>query len=210
MRTNEVADLLDAAGFDRVVMETVGVGQSELDIAAATDTTVVVLVPESGDGIQAMKAGLMEIADCFVMNKADRPGADQAVQSIKMILGFKPQREGRRWKPEIVTAVANEGKGVDAVASLIEQHKTFLESTGGLEQKRAARLRHRIRELIDAQLQVDFWNAERTAELEREMENVLRHRVTPYDLAERLLAQFKSQLNDTVVRERRQSAASKQ
>lgn len=191
-RANEAADILDAAGFDRVLMETVGVGQSELDIAGAADTTVVVLVPESGDGIQAMKAGLMEIADFFVMNKADRPGADQAVMSIKMILGFKPQRGEPAWLPDVVKTVANEGEGVEVVAGLIENHKRFLELSGGLERKRKVRLRNRIRELIDARLQVDFWNAERTEALEREIETVLNHQSTPYDLALKLLAQWKS------------------
>ncbi len=90
--TEEVVDVLDAFGFDRILIETVGVGQSELDIAAAADTTVVVLVPESGDGIQAMKAGLMEIADLFVVNKADRPGADRLVRDVEMMLRL---REGR-------------------------------------------------------------------------------------------------------------------
>ncbi len=88
----EAADVLDAAGKEVIIMETVGVGQSELDIAGAADTTVVVLVPESGDSIQAMKAGLMEIADFFVLNKADRAGADQAVMAIQMILHFRKRR----------------------------------------------------------------------------------------------------------------------
>jgi LAO/AO transport system kinase len=193
-RTKEAADILDAAGFDRVLMETVGVGQSELDIASAADTTIVVLVPESGDGIQAMKAGLMEIADFFVMNKADRPGADQAVMSINMILGFKPQHREQGWQSEVVKTVASEGEGVEAVAALIESHRSFLASSGELARKRKARLRNRIRELIDAQLQVDFWNAERSEELERAIETVLNHELTPYDVASRLLSQFKGSM----------------
>jgi LAO/AO transport system kinase len=87
--TGEVADVMDAFGFDRILIETVGVGQSELDVAAAADTTVVVLVPESGDGIQVMKAGLMEIADVFVVNKADRPGADRLRQELEVALGLR-------------------------------------------------------------------------------------------------------------------------
>ncbi len=193
-RTKEAADILDAAGFDRILMETVGVGQSELDIASAADTTIVVLVPESGDGIQAMKAGLMEIADFFVMNKADRPGADQAVMSIKMILGFKPQHREQGWQSEVVKTVASEGEGVEAVATLIESHRSFLASSGELARKRKARLRNRIRELIDAQLQVDFWNTERSEELERAIETVLNHELTPYDVASRLLSQFKGSM----------------
>jgi len=101
----EAADVLDAAGEDIVLMETVGVGQSELDIAGAADTTIVVLVPESGDSIQAMKAGLMEIADFFVLNKADRAGADQAVMALQMILNF---RHAEGWRPGVVKSVAND------------------------------------------------------------------------------------------------------
>ena len=181
-RANEAADILDAAGFDRVLMETVGVGQSELDIAGAADTTVVVLVPESGDGIQAMKAGLMEIADFFVMNKSDRPGADQAVMSIKMILGFKSKGD-TEWAPEVVKTVANQAVGVDEVATIVERHKAFLESTDGLERKRTARLRNRVRELVDGKLQVTFWNEERTRELELGLASLLNRATTPYDLA---------------------------
>ncbi|HEX6133667.1 MAG TPA: methylmalonyl Co-A mutase-associated GTPase MeaB [Longimicrobiales bacterium] len=89
LATKEIADVMDAFGFDRIIVETVGVGQSELDIAAAADSTVVVLVPESGDGIQAMKAGLMEAADLFVINKSDRPGADRVAREISMMLHFR-------------------------------------------------------------------------------------------------------------------------
>ncbi|HET9982047.1 MAG TPA: methylmalonyl Co-A mutase-associated GTPase MeaB [Longimicrobiales bacterium] len=99
--TKEVADVMDAFGFDRIIIETVGVGQSELEIAAAADTTVVVLVPESGDSIQAMKAGLMEIADLFVVNKADRPGAQRLARDIEMMLHLRAgnvrPKAGRRW-----------------------------------------------------------------------------------------------------------------
>ncbi len=126
-RAKEAADVLDAAGYDVVMLETVGVGQSELDIAGAADTTVVVLVPESGDGIQAMKAGLMEIADIFVLNKADRPGADQAVMSLRMILGFR-SHDAESWMPEVLKTQASEGKGIDDVVVQIQKHRLYLES----------------------------------------------------------------------------------
>jgi len=124
-KTREAADILDASGMEIILLETVGVGQSELDIAGAADTTVVVLVPESGDGIQAMKAGLMEIADFFVLNKADRPGADQAVMSIKMILGFRPH-DAVSWMPDVLKTVASEGKGIQEIADLIAKHRAHL------------------------------------------------------------------------------------
>jgi LAO/AO transport system kinase len=96
-KAKDAADILDAAGFDFVLFETVGVGQSELDIAKAADTTIVVLVPESGDAVQAMKSGLMEIADFFVVNKADREGADQAVRALKTILSFRITHAEDEW-----------------------------------------------------------------------------------------------------------------
>ncbi len=176
----EAADILDAAGGDVVLMETVGVGQSELDIAGAADTTIVVLVPESGDSIQAMKAGLMEIADFFVLNKADRSGADQAVMSLQMILNFR-RTEG--WRPAVLRAIASEGSGIEGIAAEIDAHRAYLESTGSLAEKRSRRLRQRIRDLVADRLRIDFWTAEREALLDAKVKDVMALRSTPYDAA---------------------------
>ena len=184
----EAADVLDAAGKDIVIMETVGVGQSELDIAGAVDTTIVVLVPESGDSIQAMKAGLMEIADFFVMNKADRPGADQAVMSIKMILAF---RKNSSWVPDVLKAVASEGKGTEEVATKIAEHRAFLERDEGLLQKRRARVEERVKELVADRLRVDFWTDQRRSLFADRLDAVVRLQSTPYDLALELLRDFR-------------------
>lgn len=192
-KAKEAADVLDAAGHQIILLETVGVGQSELDIASAADTTVVILVPESGDGIQAMKAGLMEIADFFVLNKADRPGADQAVQSIKTILGFRQHTEATVWMPDVLKAVGSEGKGIDEIAQAIAAHRKSLETSGGLEQKRRRRLEQRIRALVEEQLQVDFWTSDRSEALQRELSRVIERNQTPYELAGRLIADFKNQ-----------------
>lgn len=189
-KAKEAADILDAAGYEIVLMETVGVGQSELDIASAADTTIVVLVPESGDGIQAMKAGLMEIGDFFVLNKADRPGADQAVMSIKMILGFRPH-DAESWLSDVVKTQASDGKGVGEVADLIRRHREYLASSGKLEQRRTDRLERRIREIIDDRLHVDFWDHKRSGELVSRLGKVYRKELTPYDLAEILVEDFK-------------------
>jgi LAO/AO transport system kinase len=189
-RAKEAADVLDAAGYDIILMETVGVGQSELDIASAADTTVVVLVPESGDGIQAMKAGLMEIADFFVMNKADRPGAEQAVMSLKMILGFRAH-DAASWMPEVVQTQAQNGKGIEEVASIIQQHRSFLESNDALERRRKLRLERRIREIIDDQLHIDFWNNERLIELHEKLGLLLQRQSNPYDVAADLINGFR-------------------
>jgi LAO/AO transport system kinase len=166
-------------------METVGVGQSELDIARAADTTVVVLVPESGDSIQAMKAGLMEIADFFVVNKADRAGAEQAVMSIKMVLNFKSHGEG--WSPDVLQTIANDGTGVDQVAGMIDAHAKFLTSHSLLGPKREARALERTRELVEKRLQIEFWNEDKEAALREGIKDVAALKTTPYDLAERLL-----------------------
>jgi LAO/AO transport system kinase len=189
-RANEAADVLDAAGYDVVILETVGVGQSELDIASAADTTIVVLVPESGDGIQAMKAGLMEIADFFVLNKADRPGADQAVMSLKMILGFRVHTV-ESWMPEVLKTQASEGKGTEEVAELIQKHRSFLETTGALERNRKLRLERRIREIIEDQLHTDFWSSERSRDLHQRLDLLLQRQSNPYDVAAGLLEDFR-------------------
>ena len=185
----EAADILDASGKEIILMETVGVGQSELDIAAAADTTVVVLVPESGDSIQAMKAGLMEIADFFVLNKADRAGADQAVMSIQMILHF---REAAPWNPAVVKSTASTGAGIEEIAALVDAHRAHLEAGGALAEKRRARIARRVGDIVNESLRVDFWSPERKELLERRMDSVMSLSTSPYDVAEELITHFKS------------------
>jgi LAO/AO transport system kinase len=185
----EAADVLDAAGKDIILLETVGVGQSELDIAGAADTTVVVLVPESGDSIQAMKAGLMEIADFFVLNKSDRAGADQAVMSIQMILHF---RERADWTPSVLKATASTGAGLPEIVQCIDGHRAHLERGGRLALKRRARIAHRIGDLVSESLRVDFWTPERRGMLERRMDSVMQMKSSPYDVADELIDHFKS------------------
>lgn len=188
-KAKEAADVLDASGCDIILIETVGVGQSELDIVRAADTTVVVLVPESGDSIQAMKAGLMEIADFFVINKSDRAGADQAAMSIKTVLNLKPQEAG--WSPDVIQTVASEGKGIDRVGEMIGLHRTFLTEHNMLLKKREERITERIRELVGDRLHVEFWNDERNTLLHSKLSAVLSRQSTPYDLAEQLIENFK-------------------
>ena len=196
-KAKEAADVLDAAGFDIVLMETVGVGQSELEVAGACDTTVVVLVPESGDGIQAMKAGLMEIADLFVMNKADRPGAEQAVQSIRMVLGFRsPSMPGSSRTPDsqvdVLMTVASEGKGLEALVEALDRRYARMERSGELLARREKRLEARVRELVEEQLKSEFWNEMRMAVLRKGLDQVVSRQQTPYELAARLLEHFRS------------------
>ena len=186
-KTRETADILDASGVDIILMETVGVGQSELDIAGAADTTIVVLVPESGDGIQAMKAGLMEIADFFVLNKADRPGADQAVMSLKMILGFRPHDE-KTWMPPVVKSVASAGNGIDEIIDAIDRHRAHLMQHGQFTERRAKRMRDRIIALVQDRLKKEFWNDARRLQLSEGVAASLHFDMTPYDVAQGLVA----------------------
>lgn len=180
--TREVIDLLDAFGFPNIIIETVGVGQTQLEIQAAADSTVVVLVPESGDGIQAMKAGLMEIADVFVVNKADRIGADRLVREIGQALmlragrashdapahhGVDLARIGRpettspggdspsaapRWEIPVLKTSAGRGEGIDELLAAILAHGCHLRDSGALETRRERRALGRIRDVIERRL----------------------------------------------------------
>ena len=146
--TGEVALTMDAFGLDLVLIETVGVGQSELDVANSADTTVVIVVPESGDAVQAMKAGLMEIADVLVVNKADREGAEQIARELRVALELKPE-DG--WRPPVVMSVATEGRGVDEILEAVAAHRSHLEKSSGLTSRRRARVRRPLEELLDAE-----------------------------------------------------------
>jgi GTPase len=190
-KAKDAADILDAAGFDYVLFETVGVGQSELDIAKAADTTIVTLVPESGDSIQAMKSGLMEIADFFVLNKSDREGADQAVLALKTILMFRITHAEDEWVPDVLKTVASKAIGIREVLAEIERHREHLIKTGTLEVRRKSRERERIHELVDAMLRIDFWTNDRKDKLEHSLLPILRGEATSYDLAHKLVREFR-------------------
>jgi LAO/AO transport system kinase len=190
-KTKDAADILDAAGFDIVLFETVGVGQSELDIAKAADTTIVVLVPESGDAVQAMKSGLMEIADFFVLNKSDREGAEQAVLAIKTILTFRITHAEDEWIPDVVKTVANKGIGLEDVISELDRHRAHQEKTGLFTKKRKQHERDRVIELVESMLRVDLWNDERKSKLEEYVLNISRHELTSYDAAAELVKDFR-------------------
>lgn len=189
-KAKDAADVLDAAGYDFILFETVGVGQSELDIAKAADTTIVVLVPESGDAVQAMKSGLMEIADFFILNKSDREGADQAVAALKTILTFRVTHAEDEWIPPVVKTVASKAQGLDEVIEEIEKHHQHLLKTGDFQKRRIERERQRVHELIEDMLRVDFWNDKRTASLEEKLSEIMQHRTTSYDIAHKMLADF--------------------
>jgi LAO/AO transport system kinase len=134
--TKEVVDVLEAFGQEFLIVETVGVGQTEMDVAQVADTVVVVLSPESGDAIQAMKAGLMEAADILVVNKADRPGADQMVRNLRADLAMRPQGD---WTPPVLCTVASTGAGLAELAGAIQDHHDHQQESGALDARRRAR-----------------------------------------------------------------------
>ncbi|GAA0208389.1 MULTISPECIES: methylmalonyl Co-A mutase-associated GTPase MeaB [unclassified Aeromicrobium] len=135
--------VLDAAGCDVVLVETVGVGQSEVEVSGLADTTLVLLAPGMGDGIQAAKAGILEVGDIFVVNKADRDGAQSTRRELRSVIAMSERPEGA-WKPPITLTVASRGEGIDEVVAEIERHREHQESSGGLRRRRLARTRREI------------------------------------------------------------------
>jgi LAO/AO transport system kinase len=143
--TQDAIDLLDAAGFDTVIVETVGVGQDEVDVVSCVQTCCVVLVPGMGDEIQAIKAGIMEVADLFIINKADREGADQVEREIE---GMKSLATTRDWDPPILRTVAQQGEGVAELLAQVREHGRWLRAHGGLARKARERARLRFESLL--------------------------------------------------------------
>jgi len=191
-RAVDAADVLDAAGYDIIIFETVGVGQSELDIAEAADTTVVVLVPESGDAVQAMKAGLMEIADVFVMNKSDRPGSQQAVASLQTILMMRDHDE-KSWILNIIKAIAVQNEGIDKIANEINKHKEYLTSNTMFLKKREQKTKNRIKSIVEDKIREELWSESGEISLNLLLEKVAFKKLSPYHIAEEIIADYKRQ-----------------
>ena len=182
-KTGEVVDILDSSGKDIVMIETVGVGQSELEVAGTADTTIVVLVPESGDDIQAMKAGLMEIADIFVLNKSDREGADLMIANISESLQL---RNEMNWTPKIVKTSAINNEGISELMEAIEEHSEWLSSEELIGSKRNIRLINRVKEIILEELNEQFWTDERRSLLDKFVSENGKKPDSPYKIIENL------------------------
>jgi LAO/AO transport system kinase len=183
--TAEAALLLDAAGKDIVLIETVGVGQDEVDIVRTADISVVVLVPGSGDEVQALKAGIMEIADIFVVNKADREGADRTVASIEALLSLESYPPGR-WRPPIVKTEATTGKGIEALAATIDRFRA--ETAAALGGRRRARAEFRVRELLAQRfLQHVEQRVVAEGELERLLDRIAARETDPYSVVDEIV-----------------------
>jgi LAO/AO transport system kinase len=225
--TRETCDVLDAFGVDRILIETVGVGQSELDVARTADTSLVVLVPESGDAIQTLKAGLMEIADVFTVNKADRPGADRLRNEIEIMLGMrggatmrnvpahhgvdlsrnnlvKQVREAARsedtdaWTPPVLRTVAAKDEGTGELVEALDRHFRYLERSGRLRERRRARLRERVVEVVEEKTRRRLWgDAATNAWLEDRLPELETGQATPFGIADALLARSADLLTRT-------------
>lgn len=190
LHASEVADVLDAFGCTWLLLETVGVGQSELDVAEKAHTTLVVLVPESGDGIQAMKAGLMEIADVLVVNKADRAGAQKLEEEIR---GALELRQTSGWLPPVLLAEARSGRGVEDVLAALRLHREYLEQGGRLQEKRRRALESRVRDLVHEELEREVWaDPELHRMLAAGIQEIERGKMSPQRLARGLLARARS------------------
>ena len=181
---HDVADLMEGSGFDHILVETVGVGQTELGVAAAADTVVVVLTPESGDEVQAMKAGLPEVADVFVVNKADRPGAGALVRRLRDAVGLGGARS---WEPPVLAAVATTGEGVEAVVDAIEDHGRRGAGPGGVAARRVDRARARIHAELRAAFERRLTRLAGDGGFAEAAQAVADGERTVYDAVERLL-----------------------
>jgi len=188
LRTHEVADLLDAFGFDIIFLETIGVGQAELDIVDAADSIVVVLVPESGDAIQAMKAGLMEIADIFVVNKADREGADRAALQIQQALEFR--NHNFDWKPPVLSMVANQGKGINLLEQNLEEHANYLASHHRRQNMKKNRIEKYLRQIINEKLVEKIWQPALKKKMEGQIDKIKQKKKSPYAAGQQIVKEL--------------------
>jgi LAO/AO transport system kinase len=178
--TSDVALVLDAAGKDVVMIETVGVGQDEVDIVRTADISIVVLVPGAGDEVQALKAGIMEIADIFVVNKADRDGADRLVQSVSAMLSLQTFQPGD-WRPPILKTEATSGVGVPELIDAIQQFRVHSEATRGTRQR--TRQEYRLRDLLSHRFMQLVEETLPAGELQRIVDGIAAREVDPYSAA---------------------------
>ena len=189
-KAQDVGDVIAASGKDIIIFETVGIGQAEHDVVKAVDLTVVVLMPGTGDEIQLMKAGLMEIADIFVINKTDKKGANRLAQTLQALLHSFSKPDSL--EPPVINTIASTGEGVFDWYKLIEDHLKELDKRGILESKRLERHRERIRGLIQDRLLSKFWSSHRLEQLEKATQSVASIQSSPYKIAEEFLTAFEN------------------
>lgn len=193
LATADAAKVLDAAGYDVILLETVGIGQSEVEVSGQADTTVLVTVPGLGDDVQALKAGVMEIADVFAVNKADRDGVERAVAEIEQLLAVRDMDE-TTYMPPIVQTVARDGTGIADLAAAIERHKLHLADNGLLEARRRERARREVRGIITGRM--DAWAESRLTgdvEAREDLEALYRKETDPYAVAGEIIRELQGE-----------------
>jgi LAO/AO transport system kinase len=184
--TSDVVKLLDAFGKDIILVETVGVGQDEVEIAKAAHTTIVVEAPGMGDDIQAIKAGVMEIADILVVNKADREGAERTVAALEMMLGLKGQADGC-WQIPVLKTVATQDEGIAALVEATVLHRQFLRQSGKLALRESERARRELTDIVQEHLRALLLAAVAPKEIDRLVESIVRREMDPYAAADVLM-----------------------
>ncbi|MFD7610862.1 methylmalonyl Co-A mutase-associated GTPase MeaB [Streptomyces sp. NPDC059828] len=180
--------VLDAAGCDVVLVETVGVGQSEVEIASQADTSVVLLAPGMGDGIQAAKAGILEIGDVYVVNKADRDGADATARELNHMLGLGESRAPGDWRPPIVKTVAARAEGIDELVEALEKHRAWMEEHGVLTERRTRRAAHEVETIAVTRLRERIGDLHGDRRLETLAARIVAGETDPYAAADELVA----------------------
>ncbi|MGH8968730.1 MAG: methylmalonyl Co-A mutase-associated GTPase MeaB [Actinomycetes bacterium] len=185
--TPQALRVLDAAGCDVVIVETVGVGQSEVEVAGLADTTVVLLAPGMGDAIQAAKAGILEVGDVYLVNKADRDGADATVRELRHMLTLGERRQPGDWRPPIVKTVASRSEGVDEVVDALEKHRGWLEETGALHERRRRRAADEVEAIAVTALRERMGDLRSGHALDDLADGVVAGELDPYTAADRLV-----------------------
>jgi LAO/AO transport system kinase len=186
--TPQALRVLDAAGCDVVLLETVGVGQSEIEVVSLADTTVVLLAPGMGDGVQAAKAGILEIGDVFVVNKADREGADATVRDIRHMISLGDRTEPHLWRPPVVKTVAQQGQGIDEVMEALDKHVAWMEETGTLRERRIRRAGDEIESIALQQLRARMGDLRHGNGVDELAAQVVDGTTDPYAAADQVVA----------------------
>ena len=187
--TPQALRVLDAAGCDVVLIETVGVGQAEVEIASLADSTIVLLAPGMGDSIQAAKAGILEIADIFVVNKADRDGADTTVRDLRYMASLGDKRDPDRWRPPIVRTVASRAEGIDDVVEALDKHAAWMGATGELPRRRRARAASEVEAIAVTALRARLGDLRGGQILQTLADQVVAGTLDPYAAADELVGE---------------------
>ena len=187
--TREAVTILDAMGRDVIMVETVGVGQSEVDIVKMADTTLVVLTPAGGDSVQTLKAGIMEIADIFVVNKADLEGADRTIREVNMMLDLG---QAKGWRPPVVATKTLKNEGLEDLYATVGEHHTYLKAEGRLQEFRKRRARLEILELVENKIKDRVWEQVHDEKyFDKLLEQILKKTLDPYSAADQILENIK-------------------